>query len=88
MSPHKHIRVNVRYSFFFFNSCLGYSDVNVVEGSCASLADPCSSRPCPSGTQCVPNRHVCLSLDKGVTCPQFSCGTFFFFGGGGDGLCK
>ena len=60
-----------------FYSCLGYN--NVVQGSCASMADPCSSSPCPSGTKCVPNRQVCLSVDKGADCPQFSCGGFFFF---------
>eukprot|EP00731_Ephydatia_muelleri_P007812 Em0004g150a len=54
-------------------NCLGYNNTDIVQGSCTSSVNPCSNSPCPSGTRCVPNPQVCLSLDKSVSCPQFTC---------------
>ncbi|XP_071966261.1 reversion-inducing cysteine-rich protein with Kazal motifs-like [Antedon mediterranea] len=51
--------------------CMEFEDDQLEFGMCRSK-DPCSTASCESGTRCVPNRQVCLSLDY-TECPQHEC---------------
>ena len=50
--------------------CSNISDVDLQVGDCRAT-HPCDSNPCPSSTECIPYRRVCLS--PASQCQQYVC---------------
>lgn len=54
--------------------CLGLREANYVYGACnARNACQVGAHDCPTGTQCLENRQICLSSMQ-RPCPQYICG--------------